>query len=382
MKPFQILSIFLFLFAAILLSHTNADAKVVIPLVKSTPPTTDSKGDSRAPERISEMTPLAVMDSCVLNISFPAETASNVVIINDSNNIVKKLSFGLETVVALNIHSLLPGRYYLFVNAYDEWWNGGFDYFDTAPKANDNIIATFGNGQMEVRSVFATSYNTMSDTRLYENIEQVTEGCLDDIMKLNVLRYDINLQNKGTSPTLPDSSVLNTYPAASPVRQSNESRHIGLSGQDVQQVYPDIVTENSKGYLSINYIEIIPILVQSIKEMKEETDRLNNELSGMRQALLMSADRDIRGTGAVLRHNSPNPFKDNTVIDCYIPESVRQATLLIYDVNGRQADSIEIADRGEVSLSVSAKNLYAGIWFYSLVADKCVTGISKMLITE
>lgn len=352
MKPFQILSIFLF--AVLQFPFTNADAKVVIPLVKSTPPITDSKGDSRAPERISEMIPLAVIDSSMLNISFAAETISNVVIINDSNNIVKDMTFGLETKVALNLLSLFPGKYYLFVNAYDEWWTGGFDYYNTTPKAKDNIIATFGNGQMEVKSVFATSYNTMSDTTLYENIEPVTERGLDDIMKLNVLRYNI----------------------------INESRHIGLSGQEVQQVYPDIVTENSKGYLSINYIEIIPILVQSIKEMKEETDRLNNELSGMRQTLLLSADRDIHGTGAVLRQNSPNPFKENTVIDCYIPESVRQATLYIYDVNGRQADSIVISDRGEVRLSVSAEKLYAGIWFYSLVADECVIDIRKMLITE
>jgi len=50
---------------------------------------------------------------------------------------------------------------------------------------------------------------------------------------------------------------------------------IGFSAQEVQQVYPELVKEGQDGYLSINYIGLIPVLVEAIKEQDSTIEELN-----------------------------------------------------------------------------------------------------------
>ena len=40
----------------------------------------------------------------------------------------------------------------------------------------------------------------------------------------------------------------------------------GLIAQEVQKVMPDLVQENSKGYLTVDYIQIISLLIAAIKK--------------------------------------------------------------------------------------------------------------------
>jgi len=48
----------------------------------------------------------------------------------------------------------------------------------------------------------------------------------------------------------------------------------GVIAQEVQKVFPEIVKTGSDGYLEVDYIQIIPILIEAIKELKEELDHL------------------------------------------------------------------------------------------------------------
>ena len=48
----------------------------------------------------------------------------------------------------------------------------------------------------------------------------------------------------------------------------------GLIAQQVQKEFPEMVTLEEDGYLSIDYIQMIPVLVQCIKELKSEVDEL------------------------------------------------------------------------------------------------------------
>ena len=52
-----------------------------------------------------------------------------------------------------------------------------------------------------------------------------------------------------------------------------EGYEYGLIAQEVQKEFPEMVYEE-KGYLSVDYIQLIPVLVESIKELKSELDRI------------------------------------------------------------------------------------------------------------
>ena len=52
--------------------------------------------------------------------------------------------------------------------------------------------------------------------------------------------------------------------------------HYGLSAQELQEIYPDLVYEGQDGYLGVNYVELVPILIRSIQELKQELEEVKN----------------------------------------------------------------------------------------------------------
>lgn len=53
----------------------------------------------------------------------------------------------------------------------------------------------------------------------------------------------------------------------------------GLIAQEVQSVIPSIVHTDCDGYLNISYIELIPIMIESIKELDAKMEKLLNILA-------------------------------------------------------------------------------------------------------
>lgn len=52
----------------------------------------------------------------------------------------------------------------------------------------------------------------------------------------------------------------------------------GLAADQLKEVYPELVYEDAEGNYSINYIEMVPLLVQSIKELSAELTSLRLQL--------------------------------------------------------------------------------------------------------
>jgi len=53
--------------------------------------------------------------------------------------------------------------------------------------------------------------------------------------------------------------------------------HFGFIAQDVEKIYPELVSEKA-GYKTINYIELIPILVSKMKTMQDEINELKEKI--------------------------------------------------------------------------------------------------------
>ena len=48
----------------------------------------------------------------------------------------------------------------------------------------------------------------------------------------------------------------------------------GVIAQEVQEEFPEMVSEGSDGYLEVNYIQLIPVMIEAIRELKNEIDSL------------------------------------------------------------------------------------------------------------
>ena len=61
----------------------------------------------------------------------------------------------------------------------------------------------------------------------------------------------------------------------------DDREHIGLIAQEVEKVVPEIVTTDENGFKSLAYGRITPLLVESVKYLKEENDNIKLELASL-----------------------------------------------------------------------------------------------------
>lgn len=56
---------------------------------------------------------------------------------------------------------------------------------------------------------------------------------------------------------------------------SQPGRQIGLLTQNVEKIVPEAVNEKD-GYKGVDYARLVPLLIESIKELKKEIEELKN----------------------------------------------------------------------------------------------------------
>ncbi len=155
-----------------------------------------------------------------------------------------------------------------------------------------------------------------------------------------------------------------------------------MIAQELQEVYPDLVYEGADGYLSVNYIEIIPFLIKAIQDLTSKVDELEAKTKTNTDREDEKAKTKKTILDAILYQNNPNPFTDNTIVKCFIPNDTKSAVLYIYDMNGHQIDSMIVSGRGEVSVTIEGSSLDAGIYLYSLIIDGTVIDTKRMILTK
>jgi len=61
-----------------------------------------------------------------------------------------------------------------------------------------------------------------------------------------------------------------------------KGRDIGLIAQDVEAIIPELVYTDSKGYKSLSYDKIVPVLVEAIKEQQKISDEQHTTIKSLR----------------------------------------------------------------------------------------------------
>ncbi|MEL6699876.1 MAG: tail fiber domain-containing protein, partial [Bacteroidota bacterium] len=282
---------------------------------------------------------------------------------------------------------------------------GGVDYAGRFSVSGSNAptrAAGFFTGDI----VYSGSLQGPSDRKLKRNIKEET-GHLDRLMQLNTYTYNFKTDEY-------DYMAL-----------PSELQH-GLIAQELEKVYPELVKEyaspitklNKEGtdiiqdgmmyYKSVNYTNLVPVLIGAIKEMQTQTTEeladkdaqlaerdaqiASNEA---RIANLEAALAELKGTAsdapvntnwsnfgeAELMQNTPNPFTEQTTIRYNLPENFESAVLFVYDMNGRQVNSFNNLSR-KGSLTIEGSTLDAGMYIYSLIIDGQEIATKRMILTK
>lgn len=67
--------------------------------------------------------------------------------------------------------------------------------------------------------------------------------------------------------------------------KANNQEQMGLIAQELQKIYPTLVQTTSDGTLSVDYIQLTPVLIQGVKELDKENKKLKTDLDLMRAEL-------------------------------------------------------------------------------------------------
>jgi len=235
-----------------------------------------------------------------------------------------------------------------------------------------NYIEHLSSDTIDIESLESDDYKTLMEK--LDNGETLTP---DEIERFDKEQAKIEKALVGTE--VPHTRMAST--------------RYGLDADQLRRVYPELVYEDQNGNVSINYIEMVPLLVQSINELQERIDNLEQDNSNLRAELsgdetsVKSRDgaNDIENTETdilSISQNDPNPFSERTAISLNIPESVTTAAVFFYDMSGKQIDKRIITERGNTQISVTSADFTEGMYLYSLIADGKVVATRKMILTK
>ncbi len=90
---------------------------------------------------------------------------------------------------------------------------------------------------------------------------------------------DINLKNN-IEQIKTDANILkNLNPVSFTFKDDDQNKkHFGFIAQELENLYPELVSNNELGFKTVNYIEMIPILLSQMKNMQQEIDKLKDEI--------------------------------------------------------------------------------------------------------
>ena len=158
-------------------------------------------------------------------------------------------------------------------------------------------------------------------------------------------------------------------------------QHFGLDVEQLEKTFPDLVYTCKDGEKRINYVEMVPILVQAVNELSAKVEALEvNNGKDRQNKLTTSVDSTGDGMIATLGQNIPNPFSTTSIINATLPESILKAAINIYDLNGTKVKQVDVTQRGLVKVELTATDLASGMYLYSLIADGKVIETRRMIV--
>lgn len=250
------------------------------------------------------------------------------------------------------------------------------------PLTNNTGILGYTNKwrQAYINNIWTSVPVTVSDEKLKENINPIPNA-LETIIKLRGVKYDLK------------PSYFEAKDATGKELKSNTSlllkNRMGFIAQEMAQVLPELVVYDSLNHVNgIVYENLIPVLVEAIKEQQSQIEVLKTEVESCCNANLKSASlatgitSSLAENVAQLDQNIPNPFSQETKIGCFIPEASVSSVLYVYNMNGTQLQQYSITGNGKQTVTINGNSFEPGMYLYALVIDGKEVDTKRMILTK
>lgn len=283
------------------------------------------------------------------------------------------------------------------------WLHGKNGIYLTRGGQASNIIAYY-NPASNSNFVFNTNLRVngvdiTSDARLKENVQSL-QNLLDLLSHVSGVTYNYKLSeiNKYREPDKSkfteeqsiqeNASDMQTSMDAASIEKANRDKQlqnvidrkeaeeasrkrIGFLAQDVEKVLPELVKTDEDGVKSIDYIGFIPLLVESINEMRLTIQEQQNEIEMLQSLLSVETKSTLRSTstgnpdmveGAKLYNRA------GASVSYTLPSTFSNAYLQVFDISGRVVKKITLTIANDI-VDINPSEIGYGTFVYALYVD-------------
>ncbi|MFV0267950.1 MAG: tail fiber domain-containing protein [Draconibacterium sp.] len=113
---------------------------------------------------------------------------------------------------------------------------------------------------------------TISDERAKENIADIG-NCLNELMMLKAKKYNYKKENHEGAKAEDDKY------------DPSQKQYFGFLAQDIEKLFPNIVSEDEKGNKFVSYSQLIPVIIQGISEQQAKIEQQEKEISQLKKHL-------------------------------------------------------------------------------------------------
>lgn len=106
--------------------------------------------------------------------------------------------------------------------------------------------------------ITATKMQGPSDSRFKKNIKPI-ENALEKVLQLGGYTYDWK-----------EASEF-------PTQSLGKGHDMGVIAQEVEKQFPEAVSTNAEGFKAVSYTELVPALIEAIKELQAQITKLKNK---------------------------------------------------------------------------------------------------------
>lgn len=178
-------------------------------------------------------------------------------------------------------------------NAGQQWGNISLQKSDSATTSSVNTVEIAGNLWGSNGGGIILKNDTSNMIELYGNngtgyfkgsvyVENGTYVTSDERYKTEISTLSGALQNVKSMRGV--TYILKEKP--------QKGTQIGVIAQEVEEVYPELVNTGSDGYKSVNYAQMVAVLIEAVKELnakietlEKDNNRLNNENNDLKAQL-------------------------------------------------------------------------------------------------
>ncbi|MDE5958575.1 MAG: tail fiber domain-containing protein [Muribaculaceae bacterium] len=226
---------------------------------------------------------------------------------------------------------------------------------DPAISGNNNVLfynyITRSYNNIHVKSV----YNT-SDARLKENIKPLSFG-ISPILKLNPVSFT-------WKKTINDDTLTASTKGAKLSKNQPQQSQFGFLAQEVEEIFPSLVSEDDTGNKLVNYTAMIPLIIQAIKDLHTTISEQEETIQYLSSII---EQNHVQSSTSSHFQCYPSPTTNTLNIKLLDIPQCNSAKITISSTSGISEKQIDVFADNEMTIDVS--DLKKGIHLLTLYID-------------